>query len=81
MFICANVISVFGFYNSLYNKKKKIQNMKNKNNVMGYYISPPLIFNTVLSVLFILSSLAHSGTWTDMLPAFYPPFPKLPLQG
>ena len=46
----------------------------------GYYISPPLIFNTVLSVLFVLSSLSHSRTWRDMVLAFYPPFPKLPLQ-
>ena len=55
--------------------------MKIKAVSWGYYISPPLMLNTVLGDLFILISLAHSGTWRDMLPALYPPFPNLPLQG
>ena len=68
------------FHNSLHNKNY-FQHMKIKEMSWGYYISSPLILNTVLGVLFILSSLAHFGTWRDILPTFYPPFPKLPLQG
>ena len=62
-------------------KNNTFQTMKIKAVSWGYYISPPLMLNTVLGVLFIPISLAHSGTWRDMLPTFCPPFPNLPLQG
>ena len=50
------------FHNSLHNKNY-IQHMKIKAMSWGYYISSPLILNTILGVIFILSSLAHSRTW------------------